>query len=152
MKVHSSTLNSTRKPVSFPEIGQAYMTMMWELHAKVKALILSNLLFSFQGLTEERIPQFLSIIKVWLYNSLSLLPKKIIQPALNKYRHVIEDFFKKWKTKYSGSPEAPPWWVSHWVKFWIFSYLECWKQHFWDKITKNFYSKEGVIRSSITSY
>ena len=66
-------------------------------------------------------------------------------------RHVTEGFLKNRKTQYSDSREAPPWWEPHGVNFRIFSSLERWKQHFRDKITKNFYCKEGVIRRSITS-
>ena len=66
-------------------------------------------------------------------------------------KHVTEGFLKNRKTYYSGSSEAPPWFVRHWIRFWIFSSLERWKQNFRDEFTKNFYCEEGVIRNSITS-
>ena len=67
------------------------------------------------------------------------------------WRHVTEGYLKAQKTHYSDCREAHPWWVPHWIKFPIFNFLECWKQHFREKITKYFHCKEGVIRSSITS-
>ena len=43
------------------------MTTRWELQAKAYILILSNLQFSFQDLTQERIPRCASIVKLRLY-------------------------------------------------------------------------------------
>ena len=45
--------------------------MWWELEGKASALVLRNLQFSFQSLTEERIPWCASIVKVWLYKSIT---------------------------------------------------------------------------------
>ena len=65
-------------------------------------------------------------------------------------KHVTEGFLKNRKTYYSGSLEAPPIVGMPLNKIRIFSLIEPWKQHFRGKITKYFYYKEGVIRSSIT--
>ena len=46
VEVHSSTVFNW-KPVYFPEMGWAYMTMRWELQAKTNTFVLSNLQFSF---------------------------------------------------------------------------------------------------------
>ena len=54
------------------------------------------------------------------------------------YRHLTEGFLKNRKTQYN-------------IKFRIFNSLERQKQQFRDKITKNFYCKEGVIRRSFNS-
>ena len=70
MEVNSSTVFN-QKPVYFPQMGWAYITSRWECQPNVYALGLSNLQFSFQGLTQDRIPQCASIVKAWLYKSIT---------------------------------------------------------------------------------
>ena len=68
------------EPVYFPEMGWAYMSTRWELQPKACALVFSNLQFSFQGLTQMKIPRCTSIVKVWLYKSITeQSPRRIIQ-------------------------------------------------------------------------
>ena len=71
-----------RNPVHFPKIGWTYMISRQQLQSKSHAFVLSNLRFSFQVVTQEKIPRCATIAKRWFYKSITKQSSgQIIQTA-----------------------------------------------------------------------
>ena len=79
MEVRISTLCSTRNQFSFLK-WDGFIWSRGRSSKQKHVFVLSNLKFSFQGLTQESIPWFTSIVKVRLYGSITQQSsKRIIQ-------------------------------------------------------------------------
>ena len=73
--------------------------MGWELQAKACVLVLSDFQFSFQGLTQERIPQCASIVKVWLYKSITEQSSTKMKVCIGDCLHFARNYIKKMACK-----------------------------------------------------